>query len=202
MRDQLWSRVFHRRGNNETSLEDEDDRSIVDGSRDGVFLSLSYDSSQTAELSSEDDVENNRLCNSSAKSLLLPLTNSQSYDATRDSARTTVRTAKCLRLNKAKSAWKKLANNVDDILVLQDSSSSLNQSKTSLEERAKASALRSGSELTLAQCCLAVVLYLLISVVAFSFFFDHLTIIDSCYFAVVTFTTIVSASTIDLSTAL
>jgi hypothetical protein len=47
--------------------------------------------------------------------------------------------------------------------------------------------------LTLSQCLLAMTIYLLVAVVAFSFCLpdEHFTIINSCYFAVVTFTTIV-----------
>jgi hypothetical protein len=44
-------------------------------------------------------------------------------------------------------------------------------------------------EFSLLDCFLALAAYLLISIIAFSFVFEHWTIIDSMYFAVVTFTT-------------
>jgi hypothetical protein len=43
---------------------------------------------------------------------------------------------------------------------------------------------------TIQHCILAILVYLIVSIVAFSFIFDHWTIIDSIYFAMVTFTTI------------
>ena len=44
-------------------------------------------------------------------------------------------------------------------------------------------------EFSLLDCFLALAAYLLISIIAFSFIFEHWTVIDSMYFAVVTFTT-------------
>jgi len=49
---------------------------------------------------------------------------------------------------------------------------------------------RSALEFSLAHCLLAIAAYLGIAVLAFSFLIEHWTIIDSCYFAVVSFTTI------------
>jgi voltage-gated potassium channel Kch len=50
--------------------------------------------------------------------------------------------------------------------------------------------IRSGVQFTLPQCMAAMALYIGVAVVAFSFVFDHWTVIDSIYFAIVTFTTI------------
>jgi hypothetical protein len=105
----------------------------------------------------------------------------------------------------AQSAWKKLAKGVDQLLVLDDSSPVPAQSATAfasssssgghhgrmtLEQRV--SYYWQSESLSLSQCILAMVLYLAIAIGAFSFWLpDHFTMIDSCYFAVVTFTTIV-----------
>jgi hypothetical protein len=50
--------------------------------------------------------------------------------------------------------------------------------------------IRGLMEFSLRQCLLAILAYIAVAVLAFSFVFDHWTIIDSAYFAVVTFSTI------------
>ena len=50
--------------------------------------------------------------------------------------------------------------------------------------------IRQGMEFTLTQCLVAMLIYVGVAVLAFSICFDHWTVIDSIYFAVVTFTTI------------
>ena len=50
--------------------------------------------------------------------------------------------------------------------------------------------IRSAMDFTLGQCLLAILAYLGVAVFAFSYLFEHWSLIDSMYFAVVTFTTI------------
>lgn len=50
--------------------------------------------------------------------------------------------------------------------------------------------IRSGLEFNLTQCLAVMVVYMLMSVMAFSFLFDNWTLVDSMYFALVTCTTI------------
>jgi hypothetical protein len=176
----------------------------------------SYDSTtsqRTAELSFEEE-------DADEHQLLLPLSSSSShpsqqqqsrhshyYQSTRSAAGdgTTTTTTRgetfferMRNKRTAKSAWKKLAKGVDHFLVLDDSPSATTAASSptsgshgrTLEQRV--SHYWQSESLSLSQCILAVILYLVIAIVAFSFWLpDHFTMIDSCYFAVVTFTTIV-----------
>lgn len=85
---------------------------------------------------------------------------------------------------RAASAWKRLSKNVDEMLVIQD------VKRPRKMKRSFTNNVQSSWEFTLTQCFLAVLLYLAVAVMAFSFVFDHFSVIDAMYFAVVTFTTI------------
>lgn len=58
-----------------------------------------------------------------------------------------------------------------------------------LREQVQAN-IRNGVEFSLQQCVVAMLLYIVVAVLAFSFVFDNWTVIDSIYFAIVTFTTV------------
>jgi hypothetical protein len=58
------------------------------------------------------------------------------------------------------------------------------------KQKARTTATSSPFDFTLTECVIAFLLYLLLSVIAYSFFFEGWPVIDSLYFAVVTFTTI------------
>jgi hypothetical protein len=104
--------------------------------------------------------------------------------------------------NSALGAWNKLSHQVKggEFLLRTAGSSSWNVDgeggrngeSTSKHEKRQAAhdEIRGLMEFSLWQCLLAIFAYIAIAVLAFSFVFDHWTIIDSAYFAVVTFSTI------------
>ena len=93
---------------------------------------------------------------------------------------------------KAHGNWKKLAVNVDTMMIGSDPNNSCKSLQEKKELREKiVTQIRDSMEFSLQSCLLAVILYLLIGVVAFCFLLDEgFTVIDAMYFAVVTFTTV------------
>lgn len=99
-----------------------------------------------------------------------------------------------------KETWKKIANKVNEgeFLLLSsfgnpdDPNSTSDPTVTTREEKMRdmQNDIRNRLEFSATQCMIAIALYLSVAVMAFSFVFDHWTIVDSMYFAVVTFTTI------------
>ena len=86
--------------------------------------------------------------------------------------------------------WAKLRERTDDVVFrTNEKDESVEMRKTRHQKELK-DEFRSALEFSVTHCLLAIVLYLGIAVLAFSFIFEHWTIIDSCYFAVVSFTTI------------
>lgn len=92
--------------------------------------------------------------------------------------------------NTAKAKWRGLAKKVDQGEFLLHRPESLSSKSTDEKRKEAEQEIRSGLEFSLTQCIVAILLYIMIAVIAFSFIFDHWSIVDSCYFAVVTFTTI------------
>ena len=80
----------------------------------------------------------------------------------------------------------------DDDIFLSERSAQRRESDRKARQREKilerANLTRERYEITIADCLIAIACYLGLSVLAFSFIFEHWTIIDSAYFAVVTFT--------------
>lgn len=96
-----------------------------------------------------------------------------------------------VRAPAARRQWQKLASSIDDMLVLEDTTSSSSPPEKQKQREAQLlSDFRQGMDFTLGQCLVAVAIYLVVAVAAFSFLLDHFTVIDACYFAVVTFTTV------------
>lgn len=95
---------------------------------------------------------------------------------------------------KSNSRWKNLKKQVQggELLLQSVPDHDTNTSHHSKEhQRLQVQAeIRSVAEFTLQQCVAAILAYVLIAVIAFSVVFDHWSVIDSAYFAVVTFTTI------------
>jgi potassium channel subfamily K len=100
--------------------------------------------------------------------------------------------------NSAHGAWKKLSHQVKggEFLIRTAGPSwdedGRNGESVSKHEKRQAAhdEIRGLMEFSLWQCLLAIFAYIAIAVLAFSVVFDHWTIIDSAYFAVVTFSTI------------
>jgi hypothetical protein len=103
-----------------------------------------------------------------------------------------------LQPEKRISPWKNLSKKVliGDLLLLDESIVPPLQEPSQLERRLwirrkVEKAFRKGMNFSLWHCFVAIFIYILISVLAFYVILDNdWTIIDSCYFAVVTFTTI------------
>ena len=80
----------------------------------------------------------------------------------------------------------------DDAIFLSERSAQRRESDRKARQREKilerANLARERYEITIADCLIAMACYLGLSVLAFSFIFEHWTIIDSAYFAVITFT--------------
>lgn len=100
---------------------------------------------------------------------------------------------------RARDAWRRIAGEVrsGDMLLRADAMDPhrMSSNKISVDERERQRRqalewIRKGVEFNLMQCIVAVLLYIVIAIGAFSFVFHEWTIIDSAYFAIVTFTTI------------
>jgi hypothetical protein len=103
-------------------------------------------------------------------------------------------------INSMHGAWKKLSHHVkggsfllhQSSFYADDGEDGRNHETISTHEKRQAAhnEIRSLMEFSLWQCLLAIFAYIGIAVLSFSFIFNHWTIIDSAYFAVVTFSTI------------
>jgi len=91
------------------------------------------------------------------------------------------------------SSWPILRDSVakgDFLLQSALGSSTKTQDETERMREEAQAAIAQSMDFTLTQCLIAILCYMAIAVLAFSFVFDHWSIIDSMYFSVVTFTTI------------
>jgi hypothetical protein len=94
---------------------------------------------------------------------------------------------------KSTALWAKLREHHDsitlDVAPSLDTKETLEQRKSLYEQEMKEE-IRSGVEFSLAHCIMAIAVYMGVAVLAFSFVFENWPIVDSIYFATVTFTTI------------
>lgn len=94
---------------------------------------------------------------------------------------------------KSTALWAKLREHQDsitlDVAPSLDSKETMEQRKSLYEQEMKEE-IRSGLEFSLAHCIVAIVVYMSVAVLAYSLVFENWPIVDSIYFATVTFTTI------------
>lgn len=93
-----------------------------------------------------------------------------------------------------KALWEILRNRRDEIIFMQHDQHEDDQesvaSRKSRYQQEIVNEIRNALEFSLPQCLVAILVYLFIAVLAYSFVFEQWSIVDACYFAVVSFTTI------------